>query len=222
MPDLTPFIDDTLARLQAPIQAYYDAIRNADPATPRGRIIRTQAGARVSRAFTQTVRNAIDAAAVLATGGTFNGDQRTIIQEARQTQNSYAIGFMLALDKLTVDQAMARAASYLPAILHVYSDLQVYDMPELPVMPGDGQTICRAWCKCQLRIAKSGNDYDVYWQLGVAEHCEDCVQLSELWNPLRFRNGVIIDDFDYSFLGTSERKMLMKTLLAIASGKQVA
>jgi hypothetical protein len=222
MPDLTRFIDDTIDHIQAPIAAYYAEMEGVNPTSIRGRVAAALAIRRASASFKSALKEAMTVAGVLATGGNLSGEQRAQILYALQDQIGYADGFMAALPGLTRDQALARASSYLPSILHVYSDLQVYDIPELPVMPGDGQTICQAWCRCTLRIAKSGNDYDVSWQLGIAEHCEDCVQLSELWNPLRIRNGVIIDDFDYSFLGASERKMLMKTLLAIASGKQVA
>ena len=55
----------------------------------------------------------------------------------------------------------------------------------LSQVPGDGKTICRTSCKCGLRF-EEGNTPGlllVYWELGVAEHCDDCVHLSETWNP---------------------------------------
>jgi hypothetical protein len=55
----------------------------------------------------------------------------------------------------------------------------------LPQVPGDGKTICRTSCKCGLRFEEGDQPglLLVYWELGEAEHCDDCVHLSETWNP---------------------------------------
>lgn len=55
----------------------------------------------------------------------------------------------------------------------------------LPQVPGDGQTQCRTNCACHL-VFEEGDEPGlllVYWQLGEAEHCDDCVDLSHEWNP---------------------------------------
>ncbi|MCL4296161.1 MAG: hypothetical protein KJ077_10555 [Anaerolineae bacterium] len=53
-------------------------------------------------------------------------------------------------------------------------------------VPGDGQTRCRTRCRCHLRIVEQEDGWLVYWVLDpAAEHCDDCVKLSEQWNPLR-------------------------------------
>lgn len=56
---------------------------------------------------------------------------------------------------------------------------------QLPQVPGDGKTQCRTNCQCRLRI-EDGDQPGlllVYWELGEAEHCPDCVRLASEWNP---------------------------------------
>ena len=68
---------------------------------------------------------------------------------------------------------------------------------DLPQVPGDGGTRCLANCKCHLEFEQSerrrGRGYEavlnVYWVLGDAEHCDDCVKLSQKWNPKVVRPG---------------------------------
>lgn len=68
-----------------------------------------------------------------------------------------------------------------------------YGLPELPQYPGDGNTACKVGCQCHLVIVPlEGTNWDVYWTLGIAEHCKDCLRLARTWNPLRIRNGSII------------------------------
>ncbi len=55
----------------------------------------------------------------------------------------------------------------------------------LPQVPGDGQTICGTNCQCELRFEEGDQPglLLVYWELRPAEHCGDCVLLSQTWNP---------------------------------------
>jgi len=68
-------------------------------------------------------------------------------------------------------------------------------MPALPAYPRDGKTVCRQNCKClPWRIVKLrglGN-WNCYWRLGVAEHCETCMARRRIWSPLRIRGGEFI------------------------------
>ena len=61
----------------------------------------------------------------------------------------------------------------------------------LPAMPGDGSSQCLTSCKCNWYIepinAKNG-DFDAYWRMGDAEHCQTCQVRAADWNPLRIRN----------------------------------
>ena len=117
---------------------------------------------------------------------------------------------------------------YLPAIVHVYDQASIGyhggngTMPELPIRPGDGQTECDHWCNCTLGIRHLANsDFDVTWDLHPAEHCNDCLTLNKLWTPLRIRNGVIIDQIDYSFLSIDAKKMATRLLLRFFEEKGI-
>lgn len=52
--------------------------------------------------------------------------------------------------------------------------------------PGAGKTRCLTRCRCHLDVTENETEWLVRWVLDpAAEHCEDCVSLSEQWNPLR-------------------------------------
>lgn len=55
----------------------------------------------------------------------------------------------------------------------------------LPQVPGDGQTQCLTNCKCTLRFEEGEQPglLLVFWELNPAEHCDDCISLSQQWNP---------------------------------------
>jgi hypothetical protein len=55
----------------------------------------------------------------------------------------------------------------------------------LKQVPGDGQTQCKTNCKCELRFEEGDQPglVWVFWELRPAEHCPDCVRLSQEWNP---------------------------------------
>lgn len=57
---------------------------------------------------------------------------------------------------------------------------------QLSQRPGDGKTVCLTNCKCQLDFEEDAAEVRVYWRLGVAEHCPDCLSKAAQWNPLRF------------------------------------
>lgn len=56
----------------------------------------------------------------------------------------------------------------------------------LDQVPGDGKNQCRTNCKCSLRFEPGEHPGQilVWWELNPAEHCDDCVHLSQTWNPL--------------------------------------
>jgi len=56
----------------------------------------------------------------------------------------------------------------------------------LPQAPGDGNTQCLTNCQCTLRFEQGDvpGVILVFWELHPAEHCDDCVSLSQSWNPL--------------------------------------
>lgn len=76
-----------------------------------------------------------------------------------------------------------RSKLYGGAAKGTYWGAVVYGL--LPQVPGDGQTQCKTNCQCRLRIEDGDepNTLFVYWELGPAEHCPDCLQLAAEWNP---------------------------------------
>lgn len=67
----------------------------------------------------------------------------------------------------------------------------------LPAYPGDGSTACLTRCKCRWAInilSKENQDFDCTWTLGVAEHCETCLERASEWVQLEVRNGVLASD----------------------------
>lgn len=68
-------------------------------------------------------------------------------------------------------------------------------LPMLPFYPGDGTTDCLTNCHCRWRYRKLEGDgnYNCFWVLGNAEHCDQCVARARACNPLRVREGVIVD-----------------------------
>lgn len=209
MTDIATFIDDTISRLQAPIDAYYDAQEGTGPLSA---VRRGAAAVRTFPAFRDALTRAIDAAAVI--GGDTNRAIRARLEAVKRAQVVYAIGFIDALPGLTRVQALARAASYVSAIVQVISDVRTDSLPELEIYPGDERLICTAWCKCTLRVVKlagSGN-YDVYWELHPAEHCEACLSMAAQWAPLPIRNGEITKETVFNW----ETSKMLQSIIALA------
>lgn len=70
---------------------------------------------------------------------------------------------------------------------------QSVGLPTLPAYPADGTSTCRTNDGCRweiVRLEGSGN-FDCYWRLSPAEHCDICLERSRVWNPLKVRDGVI-------------------------------
>lgn len=67
-------------------------------------------------------------------------------------------------------------------------------LPLLPAYPRDGSTQCFTNCKCKWRYAKREDGWNVFWVMGRAEHCANCVKRSRTWNPLRYRNGLLMNE----------------------------
>ena len=59
----------------------------------------------------------------------------------------------------------------------------------LPAYPGDGSTVCLTNCQCEWEIIETEEGFECYWRLGAAEHCPDCIQRSQTWNPYIIRKG---------------------------------
>lgn len=142
------------------------------------------------------------AASVVGQGGTQNANAQTLLQAQRNinTQMGYFdkwIAEMQSGNIPTPDAMAARAKLYGKAATATANEANVEarGLPRLDQYPGDGNTQCLSNCRCTLRILSLdvvNANYDIYWQLGAAEHCPDCVAMSRKWNPLRVRHGQIV------------------------------
>ncbi len=64
------------------------------------------------------------------------------------------------------------------------------EFPNLPFYPKQ-RTACRANCKCRWEwrnVDREKGNADVYWLLGRAEHCKQCIARAEAFSPLQIRN----------------------------------
>lgn len=69
-------------------------------------------------------------------------------------------------------------------------------VPELPFYPRDGSTKCLSNCCCEWRILplQGAGNYDCFWIIDPeCEHCPQCPARRAVCNPLRVRNGAIVD-----------------------------
>lgn len=123
------------------------------------------------------------------------GAQRLLARMVAE-QVDYLNGF---LDQVEADgwsdaRDRARLRMYGASVRQAYERGATFGLP-LGQVPGDGKTKCLTQCKCRLRIKwidEEELDADVYWELGKAEHCPDCVSLSQEWAPLRIRGGEVV------------------------------
>lgn len=209
MTDINTFIDDTIAKLQAPINRYYDA---QEATGAFGTLRRAAAEVRTFADFRDAITRSVDAAAQM--GGGINRDIRARLEDTKRAQVIYAVNFIDALPLMSREAALARAASYVSAIVQVISDVRTDHLPDLEIYPGDSRLICSAWCKCTLRVVKleGTSNYDVFWQLHPAEHCEACLSLNAQWNPLPVRNGEITKETAIDW----QTSKMLSTLIAMA------
>lgn len=85
-----------------------------------------------------------------------------------------------------------RAGMYAQSIGASYWNGRTKDVA-LPAQPKDGTTQCLTNCKCRWNIKAvnpDAGDYDAYWTLGAAEHCQTCNERAAQWSPLKIRGGV--------------------------------
>jgi hypothetical protein len=180
-----------------PLAAFYKTMKwIADNPGPLSGIRRNGAKAKLTEDMLLSLETLMADAAFIGTGGRqLNDKQRAALRTAFDEQARYMRGFCAVADKMNEATAKVRARMYIPAILRVATLMGAAEpgLPELPQTPGDGKTACKHWCKCSLDVKKLDGvgNFNVFWRLGQAEHCEDCMRLAAQWNPLRIRNGVI-------------------------------
>jgi hypothetical protein len=75
-------------------------------------------------------------------------------------------------------QIRTRARMYVNGATQAFerAKAESHGLPRLSQYPGDGQTVCRSNCQCGLHYVEHDDRWDVFWRLGVAEHCPDCIR----------------------------------------------
>lgn len=154
-------------------------------------------------------------AAALGKGEGLNLQEVSLVAQQITRQKMFLRGFINELPKLSQGQAEVRAGSYAGSISQAANIPALNELPQLPQRPGDGQTECKYWCKCHLKIepVEGAGNWNVYWRLGQAEHCPDCVSLAARWNPLEIRSWAITGTKSV----TPEELSKLRSMLAIAT-----
>lgn len=82
-----------------------------------------------------------------------------------------------------------RALQYASSVVNPFYSGETWGIP-LPAMPGDGTSQCGQNDKCTWEIValEGEGNWDAYWELHPAEHCQTCIERARLWNPLQIRN----------------------------------
>ena len=122
-----------------------------------------------------------------------------VLGDLISAQSEYLYKFALDIHNGTLSepQILARAQAYAHAgrQAYAYALTQVQTNGAvardfmLPAFPGDGSTVCLTNCRCNWHIVTRSTDsiitgYDCYWELGHADHCDDCLARSTEWAPL--------------------------------------
>lgn len=123
-------------------------------------------------------------------------------QEARK-QYSYLHSWALELqEKIQSGQPISEMAISMRARMYGNSATATYnrmlqidkgiDPSIMPAQPGDGTTQCYTNCQCSWQfvpVNAGRGDYDAYWRLGAADHCDTCIARAAQWAPLQIRGG---------------------------------
>lgn len=99
-------------------------------------------------------------------------------------------GLQIQKDKDFKEGWLKRAESYANSVKVPYWRGATMMLP-LPAMPGQG-TQCGGNCKCLWDIKTLDDvagDYDAFWVLAPAEHCQTCSQRATEWAPVEIRGG---------------------------------
>jgi len=111
-----------------------------------------------------------------------------IVGRTVRSQYQFFQGFAEAVRDGTLSRAQAGARAELYGEAGSASmergRTEARGMPVLDQYPGDGQTLCGTNCACALDIREVDGGWEVAWELGAADHCGDCEDLAQRWNPL--------------------------------------
>ena len=126
---------------------------------------------------------------VMGRGGRASCTQRDWGIVGRMLRDQYAFTRELTEEIIAGELAPGtikmRARMFTRSAIHAYERAmsEAAGLPRLPQYPGDGQTACRGNCQCFLSWEENPEAWHIYWNLGVAEHCEDCIDMTRDWNP---------------------------------------
>lgn len=124
-------------------------------------------------------------------------DQRAI-QTVLDGQYDYLSRFAGEIDGMSASQIRARSQLYFESTrqMHERGKASAWNVEAyLPVHPGDGETRCRANCKCSWEFEDTKTATYCYYRLNAAEHCEDCIDRAVRYNPfIVTRSGETIED----------------------------
>lgn len=141
-------------------------------------------------AMRREIKDAFIGEYLLGRGGQNAMTQRDwgIVGRALRDQYAFLRGFAedVASGEMSPAQVRIRARMYAEASTWAYerARAEAHGLPNLPQYPADGNTRCLANCACHLEYEEQETSWDVYWLLGVAEHCVDCIGLNSSWDPL--------------------------------------
>lgn len=144
-------------------------------------------------------------AASASVGGQGNlGVQQLQVAQARlEEQRRYAEGFRDRLQDIIDSPDLSLRLKPIRSTSRMYgtSSNATYEVgfqlaigiPALPAQPGV-RTKCLSNCKCRwvARKLEGNGNWDFFWRLAPAEHCETCLARARLFSPLQIRNGRII------------------------------
>jgi hypothetical protein len=204
MPDFDAFFEGMMRMFQEPVQFYFENVRRESAAldgplarlTARNRL--TLLLAQVRERLRRILRLAHQLGAVFGNGGQpLTQAQHERVADMVADQERYMERFLVELPTLTEAEALHRAGQYATPVLHTAAHIAAGQMPRLPHYPGDLDLACHGFCRCHLRIDKRSDDgdWDVYWIVDPdAEHCVDCVALSQAWSPLEIRGYQVMGE----------------------------
>lgn len=101
-------------------------------------------------------------------------------------------------DNASIDAIKNRARMYGDASGYTAEVLANQELfSKLPFMPGDGSTECLTHCKCEwilttLDKKKGSKTVLAVWKLGVAEHCQDCIDRSGYTTTITVKPDMIV------------------------------
>lgn len=134
----------------------------------------------------------------IGAGGQRNEGLQRLIAEQVQRQRDYLdrwAGQLAGQEQHSAAGIKQRASLYTKAANATLQQARTVSigLPLLPAYPGDASTECLGNCYCSWQIFQlsgSGN-YDCYWRLRPADHCDQCVARATRWSPIEVRGGVL-------------------------------